>query len=76
MKVFEKRAEAVLGVLPHADDGAFRIEPVERRQPELIVEPRRSATAPENGDLVEVEPARAGRYGLPRGKRHRRCSAR
>ena len=60
-------SEAVLGVFRIFKDGTFRIEPVERRQPELIVEPEFRGDA-KDGDLVEVEPSRAGRYGLPRGK--------
>jgi ribonuclease R len=67
MKVFEKRTEAVLGVFRVLKDGSFRIEPVERRQPELIVDKEFSNGA-KNGDLVEVEPARAPRYGLPKAK--------
>ena len=67
MKVFEKRAEAVLGVFRVLKDGTFRIEPVERRQPELIVDKEFSNGA-KSGDLVEVEPARAPRYGLPKAK--------
>jgi ribonuclease R len=43
------------------------IEPVERRQPQLVVEPEflNGAVA---GDLVEAEPQRGARYGLPRAK--------
>ncbi|TGP26373.1 MULTISPECIES: ribonuclease R [unclassified Mesorhizobium] len=67
MKVFEKRSEAVLGVFRVLKDGTFRIEPVERRQPELIVD-KEFQNGARNGDLVEVEPARASRYGLPRAK--------
>lgn len=67
IRVFDKRREAVLGVFRAGRDGTFRIEPVERRQPELIVDPEFVGGAKE-GDLVEVEAARAGRYGLPRGK--------
>ncbi len=67
IRVFDKRREAVLGVLRAERDGTFRIEPVERRQPELIVDPEFIGGA-KHGDLVEVEPTRAGRYGLPRGK--------
>ncbi|RWK08663.1 MAG: ribonuclease R [Mesorhizobium sp.] len=67
MKVFEKRSEAVLGVFRVLKDGTFRIEPVERRQPELIVD-KEFQNGAKNGDLVEVEPARASRYGLPRAK--------
>ena len=67
MKIFEKRTEAVLGVFRVLKDGTFRIEPVERRQPELTVD-REFQNGAKNGDLVEVEPARAPRYGLPRAK--------
>ncbi|WP_292504731.1 ribonuclease R, partial [Mesorhizobium sp.] len=67
MKIFEKRSEAVLGVFRVLKDGTFRIEPVERRQPELIVD-KEFQNGAKNGDLVEVEPARASRYGLPRAK--------
>ena len=67
MKIFERRAETTLGIFRVLKDGTFRIEPVERRQPELVVDEefRNGAT---NGDLVEVEPARAPRYGLPKAK--------
>ncbi|WP_054308739.1 ribonuclease R [Mesorhizobium sp. 1M-11] len=67
MKVFEKRKDAVLGVFRVMKDGTFRIEPVERRQPELIVD-KEFQNGAKNGDLVEVEPSRSGRYGLPRAK--------
>lgn len=67
MKIFEKRSEAVLGVFRVLKDGTFRIEPVERRQPELIVD-KEFQNGAKNGDLVEVEPARASRFGLPRAK--------
>jgi ribonuclease R len=67
MKIFEKRSEAVLGVFRTLNDGTFRIEPVERRQPELVVE-KEFRNGAENGDLVEVEAQRASRYGLPRAK--------
>lgn len=67
MKIFEKRSEAVLGVFRVLQDGTFRIEPVERRQPELVVD-KEFQNGAKNGDLVEVEPARASRYGLPRAK--------
>ena len=67
MKIFEKRDDSVLGVFRALPDGSFRIEPVERRQPELIVDAEFRGEA-KPGDLVEVEPGRTGRYGLPRGK--------
>ena len=67
MKVFEKRREAVLGIFRKLQDGSFRIEPVERRQPELVVDPDFAGNAA-SGDLVEVEQVSSGRYGLPRAK--------
>src|SRR5690606_15247282 len=67
MRVFEKRKRAVLGVLRELRDGTLRIEPVERRQAELIVD-LENANGARNGDLVEVEPLRSGRYGLPKAK--------
>ncbi|MDW6022783.1 ribonuclease R [Mesorhizobium sp. BAC0120] len=67
IRVFEKRREAVLGVFRVMRDGTFRIEPVERRQPELTIESEYRGDA-KHGDLVEVEPLRTGRYGVPRGK--------
>lgn len=67
LKVFEKRKEAVLGMFRTATDGTFRIVPVERRQAELIVDPEFRASA-KDGDLVEVEPVRVGRYSSPRAK--------
>ena len=67
MKVFEKRREAVLGVFRTLPDGTHRIEPVERRQSELVVDADFAGGA-QDGDLVEVEQTSAGRYGLPRAK--------
>lgn len=67
IRVFDRRRESVLGVFRAFKDGTFRIEPVERRQPELVVDPEFRGEA-RHGDLVEVEPSRTGRYGLPRGK--------
>ncbi|BCH24878.1 ribonuclease R [Mesorhizobium sp. L-8-3] len=67
MKLIDRQREAVLGVLRQADDGSFRIEPAERRQPELVVEPD-FLNGAKPGDLVEVEPSRTGRYGLPRAR--------
>jgi len=67
MKLLEKKRQTVLGVFRRLQDGSFRIEPVERTQPELIVDAGFAGGA-EPGDLVEVEPVRVGRYGLPRAK--------
>lgn len=67
LKIIEKRRERVLGVVRVLADGSWRLDPVERRQPEYSVEAdHRGAAAP--GDLVEAEPMSSGRYGLPRAK--------
>lgn len=67
LKILEKRRDAVLGVFRELRDGTFRIEPVERRQDELIVEADYTNGA-KSGDLVEVEPISSGRYGLAKAK--------
>ncbi len=64
IKVLEQKRSSVLGVLRLNPDGTGRIVPVDRKQKELTVEKGNIGTA-EDGDLVEVEPQRAGRYGLP-----------
>ncbi len=63
MKIFDKRADSALGVVRVLPDGAIRIDPVERGKPELVLEPD-AASGAKAGDLVEVEPVRASRYGL------------
>ncbi len=67
MKLIDRQRDAMLGVLRQAADGSFRIEPAERRQPELVVEPD-FLNGAKPGDLVEAEPSRIGRYGLPRAR--------
>lgn len=67
MKVFEKRRQSILGVIRKSKDGAFRIEPVERTQRELIIDGNDLNDA-QDGDLVETEPMSGGRYGPARGK--------
>nr|WP_274630663.1 ribonuclease R [Mesorhizobium shangrilense] len=67
LKVLDWRVEAVLGVLRAGHNGAFRLEPVERRQPALMIDAEFVGDA-KPGDLVEAEPVKVGRYGLPRAK--------
>ncbi|MEX0343871.1 MAG: ribonuclease R [Rhizobiaceae bacterium] len=67
MKVLERRREAALGVLRKTGDGDFRLEPVERRQPEMIIDKEFASNA-KPGDLVEAEPQRSRGYGLPKAK--------
>ncbi len=67
LKVFDKSRDAALGVFREMPDGTLRIDPVERRQPEMVVDPEFRGEA-SHGDLVEVEPVKAARYGLPKAK--------
>jgi ribonuclease R len=65
IKRLEHRRAAALGVLRQISNGEWRIEPVDRRQPELVVE-NEGLNGAKPGDLVEVDVSRTGRYGLPR----------
>jgi len=67
MKIFEKRRDTVLGVIRKLSDGTLRTEAVDRRQPEMLIDPEHLGEG-QIGDLVELEPLRPTRYGLPRGK--------
>lgn len=67
IRLIDHRKDAALGVVRKLADGTFRLEPVERRQPELMIDPDALGDA-KPGDLVEVEQVSSGRYGLPRGK--------
>ena len=66
IKILDRRPATVLGVVRIAPDGA-RIEPVDRKQKELIVETDGLGKAKE-GDLVSVEATQSGRYGLPKAR--------
>jgi ribonuclease R len=65
IKKLEKKPRAILGVVRRMDDGGYRLEPVDRKQQELIIDKEQLADA-SPGDLVEVEVTRSGRYGMPR----------
>ena len=67
MKVIDRRRGAGLGVFREIQGGGGRVMPIERRGDELSVDPDHTGGA-RDGDLVEVEASRGGRYGLPRGK--------
>lgn len=64
IKVIEKRAASILGVVRLTPHGA-RIEPVDRKQREADVDPD-DLNGARDGDLVAVEPKRSTRYGPPR----------
>ncbi len=67
IKVVDQSSNAVLGVLRKLSNGEWRLEPVNRKQPEVQLDPKSLADA-ESGDLVEVELTSSRRYGLPSGK--------
>jgi ribonuclease R len=63
IKVLEKRAPSILGVLRTALDGTRRIEPVDRKQSEYQVA-EEDLNGAHDGDLVAIEVKRVTRYGL------------
>ena len=67
VKVFDKRREAALGVLKKLADGSWRAIPVDRRQSEFQISSS-DLNDGADGDLVEIDPLGASRYGLPRGR--------
>jgi ribonuclease R len=64
IKVLEKRAASILGVIRITPGGA-RVLPVDRKQKEAEVEAD-DLNGAKNGDLVSVEAKRMSRFGLPR----------
>ncbi|MFS2325088.1 ribonuclease R [Brucella sp. H1_1004] len=67
IKVLEQNNNAVLGVLRKLSNGEWRLEPVNRKQPEVQLDAQSLQDA-KSGDLVEVELLSSRRYGLPSGK--------
>ncbi|MBO9098129.1 MULTISPECIES: ribonuclease R [unclassified Rhizobium] len=67
IKVLDRRRSAALGVFREMPGGGGRLMPVERRGEEMVIDPEDIGTA-KDGDLVEIEVARLGRFGLPRAK--------
>ncbi len=67
IKVIDKRRAAALGVIRMFDDGSARLMPIDRRDNEIAIE-ETALNGAKDGDLVEVDVKRSGRYGLPRGE--------
>ncbi|MCP4181747.1 MAG: ribonuclease R [Hyphomicrobiales bacterium] len=66
MKVLDRQKSSVLGILREHGDN-FRLEPANRKQKEVDITAE-SAAEGVDGDLVEVEVGRSGKYGLKNGK--------
>lgn len=67
IKVIDKRRGASLGVVQKLADGEMRLLPIERRGEEMVIEADGLGDA-KDGDLVEAEVVRSGRYGLQRAR--------
>ncbi|MBV2143309.1 ribonuclease R [Falsochrobactrum sp. TDYN1] len=67
IKVLDHASNLVLGVLRRLGNGEWRLEPVNRKQPEVQLDPTALLEA-ESGDLVEVELTTSRRHDLPAGK--------
>lgn len=67
MKILDRRGGAQLGVFRETPGGGGRLMPIDKRGDEFTVDPDFTEKAAD-GDLVEFEPQRLGRMGLPRAK--------
>jgi ribonuclease R len=67
IKKLDKRAGAVLGIFRELPSGEFRLDPVEKRQPEMTIAASDRGPA-KDGDLVEAEVIKSLAYGLPKAK--------
>jgi len=67
IKLIDRRANASLGVVKQLASGEIRLLPTDRRGEEMVIE-REDLGEAKDGDLVETEVARSGRFGLPRAR--------
>ena len=67
LKKLDRSRETVLGVVRKRAGGEFRLEPVTRGEPELVISPDALNDA-KAGDLVEAAPDRSSSRGFPRGR--------
>ena len=66
IKIIDRRRGASLGVI-RMMESETRLMPIDRRGEEMLIE-RDGMGDAKDGDLVEVEVARSGRFGLPRAR--------
>ena len=67
IKVLDKKKNSGMGVFRSMASGGGRIMPIDRRGEEMQVDAEYTAGA-KDGDLVEIDVARMGRYGLARAQ--------
>ncbi|WP_099866171.1 ribonuclease R [Pararhizobium haloflavum] len=67
IKLIDRRKDASLGVFRAMPGGGGRIMPIARQAQELVVDDDHAKGAVD-GDLVEIQVSRAGRYGLARAQ--------
>lgn len=67
VKVIDKRKGLTLGVFRETPGGGGRILPIDKRGKEIIIGAE-DLNGASDGDLVEVEATRSGRFGLSRAK--------
>ncbi|WP_081952800.1 ribonuclease R [Rhizobium sp. YS-1r] len=67
IKLIDRRTNASLGVVKQLASGEIRLLPTDRRGEEMVIE-REDLGEAKDGDLVETEVARSGRFGLPRAR--------
>jgi ribonuclease R len=67
IKVLDRRQNSSLGVVKKLADGELRLLPTERRGEEMVIEATDIGDA-KDGDLVETEIVRSGRFGLARAR--------
>jgi ribonuclease R len=67
VKIIDRRKDAAMGVFRAMPGGTGRVEPIDRRGEELSIGPDEINGA-RDGDMVEVEVTRGGRFGLARAK--------
>lgn len=67
MKVLDRQRGAQLGVFRTMPGGGGRMDPIDRRGKEIIIDADDTGKA-QDGDLVEIEGSRSNRYGMARGK--------
>ncbi|MHC5307400.1 ribonuclease R [Bartonella sp. LJL80] len=67
IKKLDEKAATTIGVLRQTDKGEWRLEPIDRKAGEVVIDATAEMHA-KVGDLVEVEIGRDNRYGLKRGR--------